>query len=199
MGIADRGYMHAGGNGGRSMGPRSGRWTITTWIIVLCCGVWFVDGFFPSSLVRTDLQWNTAAGSAESQAWVVVESWPSVANGQVVKGAPRSLEDPPQGRRPDYLVLAPVDAPQGGQAVYRRFHPIERWLHFSTMEGFCASNGGDCWDSSFCTATLASPICCSTASDSSFLVLWSSGIWVGNVFWRSICCVACLALSPSPL
>ena len=44
--------------------------------------------------------------------------------------------DPPQGRRPDYLVLAPVDAPQGGQAVYRRFHPIERWLHFSTMEGF---------------------------------------------------------------
>ena len=136
MGIADRGYMHAGGNGGRSMGPRSGRWTITTWVIVLCCGVWFVDGFFPSSLVRTDLKWDTAAGSAESQAWVVVDSWPSVANGQVVKGAPRSLEDPPQGRRPDYLVLAPVDAPQGGQAVYRRFHPIERWLHFSTMEGF---------------------------------------------------------------
>ena len=96
MGIADRGYMHAGGSGGRKVGPSAGRWTITTWIIVLCCGVWFVDGFFPSSLVRTDLQWDTAAGSAESQAWVVVESWPSVANGQVVKGALAVLRSSPR-------------------------------------------------------------------------------------------------------
>ena len=53
MGIADRGYMHAGGSGGRKFGPSAGRWTITTWIIVICCGVWFVDGFFPSSLAIT--------------------------------------------------------------------------------------------------------------------------------------------------
>ena len=133
MGIADRGYMHAGGSGGRKVGPSAGRWTITTWIIVICCGVWFVDGFFPSSLVRTDLQWNTAAGSAESQAWVVVESWPSVANGQVVKGAPRSLDDPPQGRRPDYLVLAPADSQQSGQACLLYTSPSPRDKTVSRM------------------------------------------------------------------
>ena len=173
MGIADRGYMHAGGSGGRKVGPSAGRWTITTWIIVICCGVWFVDGFFPSSLVRTDLQWNTAAGSAESQAWVVVESWPSVANGQVVKGAFLAvLMIHPKGLRPDYLVLAPADSQQAAKPCIAAFIPLNGGCISQPWKDFCVSSGGDFWGFSFCTATLASPICCSTASDSSFLVPW---------------------------
>ena len=132
MGIADRGYMHAGGNGGRSMRPRSGRWTITTWIIVLCCGVWFVDRFLPSALIRTDLQWNAAAGSAEAQNWVIARPDTQLAAELEFRGAPRRLDIPGL----QSLELVPKGANQIGKAVYHRFHPIERWLHFSTMEGF---------------------------------------------------------------
>ena len=59
---------------------------------------------------------------------------------QVVKGA-RSLMIHPK-RRPDCWCSGRFAA--GGQA-YRRFHPIERWLHFSTMEGFLRLECGDFW------------------------------------------------------
>ena len=134
MGIADRGYMNTGGGQRRRLGS-SGRWSITTWIIVLCCGVWFLDGFLPASLIRTDLEWDQNNGAAESQVWVVAESWPSIANGKMVNGVPSTLDDYARGPL-QYLLLTPADPNQNGKAIYRRFHPIERWLHFSTLEGF---------------------------------------------------------------
>ena len=88
MGIADRGYMHAGGMVVEVWG-HARRWTITTWIIVLCCGVWFVTG---SSLLR----WSAPICNGTPR--LVLQNpkrgWWNLAQrgqGQVVKGA-RSLE-----------------------------------------------------------------------------------------------------------
>jgi len=133
MGLADRGYMKDDAQGGRprftpgAAAPHRGL-TVTTWLIIICVGVFVIDDFLPVRWQLQGLQWAPGVTfSSQKEQQDVLK--------RLTKGS--MLADVPQGQRirPGTPAVRPlVDA--GGRVVateiYRAQPFLQSLLHFST-------------------------------------------------------------------
>jgi len=129
MGIYDRDYIREQPTSGgflRGRGSPLGMFSVTTWLIILCAAVFFVDGFTPLSWVTTGGPYITHPDASENPSdWVV--------------------EPPPQPgpRQAPLLKLAIYDRQAFEQGVaiaigwyeVQQMHFLTQWLHFSTARG----------------------------------------------------------------
>jgi membrane associated rhomboid family serine protease len=132
MGIYDRhyirdeagyglGYGRAAGRGG---GFGMGMWSITTWLIVICIGVYLVDQFMPVST------WRPVEVAREVPATI------QVIGGSRYPIVPQGPERPPQPFVRYVLDAAAQPPAVVGEVLYFWMPPLERWGHFSTELAF---------------------------------------------------------------
>jgi membrane associated rhomboid family serine protease len=129
MGIYDRHYLRSDGPAKQAAGRRIGSvlstWSITTWIIVLCVGVFALDGFLPRQWVPMTHQ--------------LVPNHPPIDSGALAEGPREVLEIDPWGQ--PLRARAPLYFRSGGMLVqvgtqeYQRMRFLEAYLHFSTSRG----------------------------------------------------------------
>ena len=133
MGIYDRHYVRDNGGyssfgssgGGRGLAALRG-WSVTTWLIVICVGVYVLDNFFlPPQIVPTDKV-------SESVQNVPREMW---TYGNVVHRQTVQSPSGPVTRHVVPIVERSTGQQSGWGEVYvMRF--LESYLHFSTQRAF---------------------------------------------------------------
>jgi membrane associated rhomboid family serine protease len=135
MGIYDRDYIRSqppprGGPGrGAMRGMRM--WSVNTWLIVICVGVFVIDGFTPRRFVEISPRY-------------LFDSIPGMPETAVVAGDPVPMTLPvPNGAGPMEAKRAlwrPVLERSGGNQIgWVEVQPmplLQSFLHFSTIRGF---------------------------------------------------------------
>lgn len=127
MGLADRGYMKDDERAGRPRftpgaagAPHRGL-TVTTWLIIICVGVFVIDDFLPVRWEPIGLQW--APGVTFSSAKEKQEALKGLTEGPLVADLPQG-----QRARPGTPAVTPlVDA--GGRVVARKIYRAQPFLH----------------------------------------------------------------------
>lgn len=126
MALADRAYMRSQpppGGPGRGTFARVRMWSVSTWLIVICCVVFAVDTFSPQSWI--DISFMTPnARVAEIPADVVVERPPAI---NQVRPQDRHFNLNVYDRHTNEVV---------GYVTIARMGVLTRYLHFSTARGF---------------------------------------------------------------
>ncbi len=125
-----------------SMARGSGRWSVNTWLIVICVAVFVLDGFFGRVPLETGLYWVHDPGKG---AWTVEVADPT----QFGRDRPEALSL--SGRWVEEKVLV-QDGNEASEEVIGGFplidengnvaaiaqgslvRPIEKWFHFSTRQ-----------------------------------------------------------------
>ena len=122
MGIHDRPY-YRDGSGQPPRHALARGWSATVWIIVLCVGVFVVDGFLPKGAEPIVTQLGEGVSAAEVRS---------------LDRANLRLEVPQQVTRDAAVGSAGYLDPTSGQVAlvgeveYRINHPLQRWGYFST-------------------------------------------------------------------
>ena len=145
MGIADRHYARHDSPAGRGgLGGRAGfrTWSVTTWLIVICVGVYVIDGFlqpYQAVPMREGLFESQADFPPDRMARVIddddrgaivrIPDEPLVVTAQDSRGRPRV------GWRYLYVDAGDMYVAVGREEV-QMMHPIEAAMHFSTRRGF---------------------------------------------------------------
>lgn len=129
MGLYDRDYIRndraaSGGPARRRVGiPSLGMWSVNTWIIAVCVGVFVVDQLVPPSAWKPVL--------VEQQLPIHAQLFEN----PNLKEFPSANESANGFRRPVYnLTTDPRSLV--GYNVYNKMPPLQRWLYFSTARLF---------------------------------------------------------------
>jgi len=98
-------------------------WSVTTWLIALCCIVFATDGFMPAQMLRfveVEQRVDMRAEGATTYA-PMSEEWR------------RHLNGLPEFRWP---IIEESTGREVGYAHFVKMAPLQRWLYFSTAKGF---------------------------------------------------------------
>ncbi len=137
MGISDRDYIRRApptpGRYGRG-GPSAVRmWSVNTWLIVICVGVYVIDSFAP----RTEFWFQPVAVSRELPRHI------EVAAGQQYREIPgakanelRALQTGRMLFKRDMYDVSAVPPELVGSVLFEWMPPLKRWLYFSTDRAF---------------------------------------------------------------
>ena len=138
MGIYDRDYIRSrptpGGGPGRGVLSGMRMWSVNTWLIVICVGVFVIDGFTPGRFVEISPRYLIDSPGI-----------PGMPETAVVSGTPVETQVPVQTDRQAAPQLKlglwrPVLERPGGQQIgvveVQRMPLLRSFLHFSTIRGF---------------------------------------------------------------
>ena len=134
MGFADRDYVRnapppgrGGGVGGRG-GWRT--WSVTTWIMIICIGVFVIDGFLPGRYVpMSKVYWQTDSESTPSDWEYIPETQPRPFVVTEADGTEIQLRNAHPIRDAETRQVF-------GVVEVMPMHFLESYLHYSTMRGF---------------------------------------------------------------
>jgi len=144
MGLHDRDYARSQGMHpySGSLEGGSGRWSVNTWLIVICVAVFVLDGFFGRVPLETGYYWVHDPGT---NAWVVDVADPT----QFGRDRPEKLTLSSQWKEEKVRVFNGEDFSEeqiGGFPLLDHegnvvaiaqgalVRPIEKWFHFSTRQ-----------------------------------------------------------------
>ncbi len=115
MGLSDRDYARRPSRDRPSRGPG---WTVTTWLIVLCVGVFVVDGFLPPARVmdRNDLEQNPVLRQLRPENFIFSE---------YRRTGPDRVERFVLLRQNNLIV---------GKQVFREVPPLQKFMQFTTAQ-----------------------------------------------------------------
>lgn len=115
MGLSDRDYARRSTGAAHARGPG---WSVTTWLIVLCVGVFVVDGFLPPARVmdRNDLEQNPVLRQLRPD---------NFAFSEYRRTGPDRVER---------FVLLKQNNLIVGKQVFREVPPLQKFLQFTTAQ-----------------------------------------------------------------
>jgi membrane associated rhomboid family serine protease len=144
MGVHDREYWK------ESSGPRfssppggssGGRWSVNTWLIVLCAAVFMIDGFLPKMPLETGLWW---VKNAQTNVWVIETTDPTKMGSErgalILKPELVQAVVPVQvgnGIQSEHIQGFPIYDGEGNEVAVaqgRMAKALEYWFHFSTKQ-----------------------------------------------------------------
>ncbi len=142
MGIYDRDYLRRrepeAPTGGRRILSVLGKWSVTTWLIVICVAVFVIDSLLARQPVLISAQVPPHIEQLWGPQYVQVPIWLSIQDAMHrPELVPPVGEDMFEQRAPFFnrkvYDISPTSGPElVGTVVYKRMPPLERWLHFST-------------------------------------------------------------------
>ncbi|MDG2292758.1 MAG: rhomboid family intramembrane serine protease [Phycisphaerales bacterium] len=144
MGVHDRAYWKesSGPRFSSPSGPGAGqRWSVNTWLIVLCAAVFMIDGFLPKMPLETGLWW---VKDAQSSVWVVETTDPTKMGSErgtltleptVVQAVvPVQMGQEIQNQRIQGFPIYDAAGNEVAVAQGRMAKAFEYWFHFSTKQ-----------------------------------------------------------------
>jgi len=135
MGLHDRDYLRDAQRSSGGRAPRGPGWSVTTWLIVLCVGVFVLDGFLPRALtlLRNDLEDNPTLRQFRPENFGMTE---------FQRIGPRELQR---------IVFVKQTGQPVGKQVYLEVPVLQKTLQFTTAQAliyFSPStglDGGELW------------------------------------------------------
>ena len=145
MGVHDREYLRSS-NGPRFSPPSSGggrgsgRWSVNTWLILICVAVYMIDGFLPKIPLETGLWW---VKNLQTNVWSIESTDPTRMGSErtedltlgtklVRRNVPVQVDDSVLSMPIQGFMIQNADGQEVAIAQGRMAKPLEYWFHFST-------------------------------------------------------------------
>ena len=134
MGIYERDYIRRPppqrGTYGRGGLSSMRMWSVNTWLIVICVGVFVVDGMLPGRWMAMGIQPTIAA-----EDWAAIDPSVLKVDERIIPTKADRFGNPYEGYRVVYLETSQGRTPVARQDE-RKMRLLESFLHFSTQRGF---------------------------------------------------------------